>query len=153
MPAVTGKLNFVRKQQKLGFLDDKPVVWGIQMLRGGVIDHDDIVAYAAKAANAPANDVNTALDALLDAITYFVINGHTVQIPGLGSLGTITKVKVAQTLEEAGTDNIKNTHIQFYPNQQMRQLCSLANVNCRLVELEDGKDLTPGGDDDPEPEP
>ncbi|MBQ9666224.1 MAG: hypothetical protein IJV33_07120 [Bacteroidaceae bacterium] len=154
LPSVTGKVLLRRSKMKLGYLDEKPEVWGLHMLRGGVIDNDDIVAYASQAANVPADNVNLALQALLDAITYFVINGHTVQIPGLGSIGTITNVKVAQTLEEANADTIRKTHIQFYPTDQVRELCSLKNVSTELVKLEVPGTSTGGGDNEPaEPDP
>lgn len=153
IPQTRGALYFIKKQQKLGYLDDKPTVYGVQMLRGAVIGHDDIVAYAAKAANCPANDVDVALEALLDAITYFVVNGHSVQIPGLGTLGVTMRAKVMERLEDATSDSIRGVFMRFWPSQQMRELCSLGNVSTTLVDLKTGEGLTPGEDVTPDPDP
>lgn len=152
IPAVTGGLNLIKRQMKLGYLEDKPTAWGLQILRGAVIGHNDIVQYAAKACNAPANDVDRALTALLDACQYFMNFGHGVQIDGLGTFKITTQCGVFPTLEALdendGGKAIKRNRIMFYPSQQMQRLCSKKNVRCTVIPFSKfGKNA------EPQPEP
>ena len=138
LPSVTGKVLLRRSKMKLGYLEGKPEVWGLHMLRGGVIDNDDIVAYASQAANVPADNVNLALQALLDAITYFVINGHAVHLDGFGTFHLKYQYKVAQTEKEATCDTIRRLVPQFIAHRELLE--QLANINFEeyeMVSLED----------------
>ena len=143
IPAVTGALNLVKVKKTLGFLEEKPTVWGVQIVRGNVIGHNEIVQYASKACNAPSNDVDTALNALLDALTYFMANGHAVQVDGLGTFKMVSTTKCAKTLEECNNVTIKKTKIRFFASQQMQKLCSLKNVKVRLITFGKNVDLVP----------
>lgn len=143
VPAVTGALNLRKREQTLGFLEEKPTVYGLQIIRGNVIGHNEIVQYAAKACNAPTNDVDTALNALLDAITYFTANGHGVQVDGLGTFKMVANAKCAKTLEECTTETLRKTKVRFFASQQMQQLCSLKNVHTRLITFGKSDELTP----------
>ncbi len=143
VPAVTGALNLRKKEQTLGFLEEKPTVYGLQIIRGNVIGHNEIVQYAAKACNAPTNDVDTALNALLDAITYFTANGHGVQVDGLGTFKMVANAKCAKTLAECTSETLRRTKVRFFASQQMQQLCSLKNVHTRLITFGKSDELEP----------
>ena len=143
VPAVTGALNLVKVAKTLGFLEEKPTVYGVQILRGNVIGHNEIVQYASKACNAPANDVDTALNALLDALTYFMANGHGVQVDGLGTFKMVSTTKCAKTLDECTNETIRKTKIRFFASRQMQQLCSLKNIKVRMITFGKNVDLTP----------
>lgn len=148
IPSVTGSVNLIKVQTTLGYIEEKPTVWLLQMLRGAVIGHNQIVQYASKACNAPANDVERALTALLDACQYFMGFGHGVQIDGLGTFKITTQCGVFRSLQDLEENEsgkaIKRNRIMFYPSQQMQQLCSKKNVRCTVVPFSKfGKNAVP----------
>lgn len=80
---VRGSIAMYPKKTYLRYREDKPQVYKLQVQRGGIIRDRDITAYAAQAAHVPESTIALAQEALFDAINYFCINGHTVQVPDL----------------------------------------------------------------------
>ncbi len=130
-----GAIFFYPKKQKLGYLEEKPEVYKLQMMRCPVIDRKGIIAYAAKAAHVPESTVALAQEALFDAVNYFCMNGHSVQVAGLGSFGIKLNSKVAKTVDEANADTITRKYIRFFPNGEIREMCSLKNINIKVNNL------------------
>lgn len=127
--SVSGAISYLRRPYKLSFLDEKPWVYKLQVVRGNVIKDDEIVAYAAQAAHIPETAIQMAKTALFDAINFYVTQGMGVQVPGLGSFAPVTRVKVAQTEEECTADTIKQRIIRFYPFEEVAKLGRRDNIN------------------------
>lgn len=122
---------FVRKTV-MNFMEDKPTKYGVQFIRAGVIKGDTLVEYASKAAAVPPATMKMAVGALIDAVSYFCANGRRVMVPGLGSFEVKTRVKVAETPEEAtSTKTIKKggRQLAFWPVGEFKALVNLDNVN------------------------
>jgi hypothetical protein len=90
---VRGRVRYFKRPYVLNFKEGKPTVYKIQICRGGVIKDADFIAYAANAAHVPETTMITARHAILEAINYFVLNGHSVQLEGLGSFSPAIRVK------------------------------------------------------------
>ena len=123
--SVTGTLAYLKRKYVLTYREEKPTVFKIQVVRGGVIGKQDIVAYAANAAHVPETSVQLAMTAFFDAITYFCSNGHRVQVNGLGSFGPVTDCKTAESMEAANTDTIKVRKVRFFPEGDLKNVASL----------------------------
>ncbi len=130
-----GAICLYPKKQKLGYLEEKPEVYKLQVMRCPVIDRKGIIAYAAKAAHVPESTVALAQEALFDAINYFCVNGHSVQVAGLGSFGIKLNSKVAKTVDEANADTITRKYIRFFPKAEIREMCSLKNINLHINDI------------------
>ena len=65
--SVTGTLAYLKRKYVLTYREEKPTVFKIQVVRGGVIGKQDIVAYAANAAHVPETSVQLAMTAFFDA--------------------------------------------------------------------------------------
>ena len=76
-----GQLNVGYKGRIMGFNNSEQLVG--QMLRYSTIAYASIIAYAAQAAGVPESSMALAMEALFDAMNYFVLNGHSVQIPNI----------------------------------------------------------------------
>lgn len=107
------------------------------------IDYDAIVAYAAKAAQVPESTMYMAMDAIFDAISYFVTQGHSVELPFIGTFSFGINGKAAWTEEEAKdlASKVYRKKIKFLMTPQMRQL--IRNVS--FESITDDKGLTPSG--------
>ena len=83
--SVKGRVYYFKRPYILHMKEDKPTVYKIQICRGRVVKEADFIAYAAGAAHVPETTMITAKHAIFEAINYFVLNGHAVQLEGLGS--------------------------------------------------------------------
>lgn len=107
------------------------------------IDYDAIVAYAAKAAQVPESTMYMAMDAIFDAISYFVTQGHSVELPFIGTFSFGINGKAAWTEEEAKdlASKVYRKKIRFLMCPEMRNL--IRNVS--FESIVDDKGLTPSG--------
>ena len=135
MQKIKGAIRMYPKNVKLNFLEEKPEVYQLCHLRSGIIHNKEITYYAAKAAHVPESTIEMAEEALFDAINYFCAQGHSVQVPGIGSFGMQFNTKVAKTKEEATDECISRKYIRFWPKHEIRDLCSLKNVRIEVKDL------------------
>lgn len=156
----TGKLSWFKRQIRLSFRDEKPIVYKAQVVRGPVVKGDDLIAYAANAAHVPASTVRMAKEALFQAIIYYCAQGHPVEIPQLGTISVELRTKTARSEKELSVDNIMQKYLRWYPKKSLRVTGALANIS--LVENKELSKLAiaagpdwkePDTDPDPEPEP
>lgn len=132
---VKGGITMYYKPLVLSYRDEKPTVYKLQVLRGHIITNKNVIAYAAKAAHVPESTVTLAQEALFDAVNYFCMNGHSVQVPGLGSFGIKLNSKTTQTAEEVDVETITRKYIRFYPKASIRDMCSLKNISITVQDL------------------
>ena len=122
------------KKTYLRYREAKPEVYKLQTQRGGIIRDSDVTAYAAQAAHVPESTIAMAQEALFDAINYFCVNGHTVQVPGLGAFGIQLRSKLAKTEDDAGSDVIKNKYIRYWAKDSLRSMCNRKNISVKLTD-------------------
>ncbi len=131
---VRGAIAMYPKKTYLRYREDKPQVYKLQVQRGGIIRDRDITAYAAQAAHVPESTIALAQEALFDAINYFCINGHTVQVPGLGAFGIQLRSKVTRDEEDATAEVIKNKYIRYWAKDSLRAMCNRKNITITLTD-------------------
>ena len=107
----TGVISWFKRQTRLGFRENKDVVFKAQVVRGPVVKGDDL-----------------SKDALFQAILYYCANGHPVEIPGLGSIGVNIRTKVAKSEKDLSADNIMQKYLRWYPKKEIRVAGTLANL-------------------------
>jgi len=78
-----GKVNVGYSSRVIGLTNEEKLVG--QVGRYSTIDYHDLISYAAKAAGVPESSIALAMEALFDGMNYFVLNGHSVQVPNLGT--------------------------------------------------------------------
>lgn len=145
--SVSGSMTYLCRPKVLHFNEQKPIVYGIQAVRGPIIKDQAVIAYAAKAAHVPASTILMAQSALFDAINYFCTQGRRVEVPGLGSFAAKTRAKVTMTEEECNVDTIKKHGrvLMFWPSGEVRDMVvsngitfeenkSLTNMACGLLD-------------------
>ena len=93
-----GQVTVGYKGRVIGFNNSEKLVG--QALRYSTIAYAALIAYAAKAAGVPESSIALAMEALFDAMNYFVLNGHSVQIPNLGTFFISVRAKSTATEAE-----------------------------------------------------
>lgn len=102
-------------------------------LRYSTIAYKDIVYYAAKAAHVPESSIEVAMDALYDALSYFVLNGHNVKIDGLGTFAFGINAYAQVDSAEAGADAVHNMKVMYLPEMSLRQMLNNVAISTQIT--------------------
>ena len=125
-----GQLNVDYKGRRIAFNNSEKLVG--QAVRYTTIDYASVVSYASKAANVPESSVEMAMEALFDAMNYFVLNGHSVQIPNLGTFSLCVSVKSSASEAEFSANfakNLRRVYIRFLPDPELRAMIASTAIN------------------------
>lgn len=137
-----GQINIGYKGRRIAFNGTEKLVG--QAERYSTIAYDAIIAYAAKAAAVPESSIEMAMEALFDAMNYFVLNGHSVQIPNLGTFSIGVRAKSATDESEFTanfTQNLRNVIIRFLPDTELKQMIANTGISTSV----DTEDYTANG--------
>lgn len=99
------------------------------MTHYSTIKYDDIVAYASKAAGIQEADMYATMSAIYDAFDYFICNGHSFKLDGVGtfSLALNAQAGLASAADtKTGAAAVRRVGINFLPDEKLKSL--LANV-------------------------
>ncbi len=92
--------------------------------RAGRIMTEQLVDYICQNSQLPRAVVPTALAAIQKSIINFVLNGHSVTIPRLGTFNTSLKSPGATTPEAFNARMIEGVKIYFIPTSNLREQMS-----------------------------
>lgn len=95
------------------------------------ISKEDIVEAAQRNTSIPRSYLDMAYDALVNEVENFVMNGHSVQIPNLGTISCRINGYGAESRESFSTDLIRKVGFTFLPDPYIKKL--LEKVQYRLV--------------------
>ena len=133
-----GQININYAPRNIAILNKEALVG--QADRYSTIEYKAIVAYAAKAAAVPESSIEMAMEAIFDAMNYFVLNGHSVQIPNLGTFSIGVRAKSAtseQSFQSDFAENLRIVKINFLPDPELKQM--LASTSSKTTsEVPDG---------------
>ena len=114
-----GQININYAPRNIAILNKEALVG--QADRYSTSEYKAIVAYAAKAAAVPESSIEMAMEAIFDAMSYFVLNGHSVQIPNLGTFSIGVRAKSAaseQSFQSDFAENLRIVKINFLPDPE-----------------------------------
>lgn len=134
-----GQLNINYKPRRIAFNNTEKLVGSAD--RYSTIDYRSIIQYAAKAAAVPESSMEMAMEAIYDAVNYFVLNGHSVQIPNLGTFSIGVRAKAALNEVEFTnqfSQNLRGIQIHFLPDAELKQ--QLASMSINTTVEDDGYD-------------
>lgn len=94
------------------------------------IDYNSLVAYAAKATNINESNIRMSMDAIFDAVQYFVTEGHGVELEGLGtfSFGIKCKAAFSESAAQSQLDGLRQKFINFLPALEIRKAMNSAKL-------------------------
>ena len=130
-----GQINIDFKKRRIAYNDTEMLVG--QATRFTTMSYESVVAYAAKAACVPESSIKLSIEALFDAMKYFVMNGHPVKIPYLGTFYLSVRVKSAATKEEFVANfakNLRNISVCFLPAPELKARIASTTINTLVEE-------------------
>lgn len=95
------------------------------------ISKEDIVEAAQRNTSIPRAYLDMAYDSLINEVENFVMNGHSVQIPNLGTISCRIRGEGAETRKGYSTELIKKVGFTFLPDPYIKKL--LKKVQYRQV--------------------
>ena len=131
-----GAINVGFNPRKMGFSGETALVAKVD--RYSTISYADIISYASKAAAVPESSMTMAMEAIFDAMSYFVLNGHSVQIPNLGTFSITVRCKASDSLEDFTADfasNLRNVVIRFLPSPELKADLSKTAIKTNVGDL------------------
>ena len=130
-----GQVNINYKKRRIAYNDTEMLVG--RSIRYSTIPYAAVVSYAAQAAGVPESSIEISMGALYDAMNYFVLNGHSVKIPNLGTFYLSVQVKSAATKEEFVANfsqNLRHVSIRFLPAPELKAKIAKTDVNTLVEE-------------------
>lgn len=130
-----GKVIIDYDARRIAFKDETRLVGKAD--RYTTIEYEDVVIKAAKAAAVPESSIEMSMEALFDAMTYFVLNGHSVQIPNLGTFSLAISCKTSQNesdFKQNFAENLRRVYIRFLPDVGLKEMIASTRVETQCGE-------------------
>lgn len=87
------------------------------------ISSNDLIEYMVQNSSVSKATALAAVAALRQVFNNYVLNGHGVQIPQLGTFSLSAKTSAVATLKECGADCVKSLKIRFTPTVLLKNAC------------------------------
>lgn len=131
-----GAINIGYHPRKLGFNNQTTLIPTAE--RYSTIAYNDIITYAAKAAAVPESSITMAMEALYDALSYFVLNGHSVQIPNIGTFSLSVRCKAADDMDSFASNfrnNLRQIKVNFLPSTELKAQIAQTSITTKVGDL------------------
>lgn len=105
-----------RKNPKTG-----KMAWYLQKRKYDTISSKELVEAMARNTGIPVAKVAMATDAIVKQLKNFLLNGHSVNIIGLGTFSPRIKSRPSTTKDAVSADNVKALLLKFRPQTDIRE--------------------------------
>lgn len=105
-----------RKNPKTGNM-----AWYLQKRKYDTISSKELVEAMARNTGIPVAKVAMATDAIVKQLKNFLLNGHSVNIIGLGTFSPRIKSRPSTTKDAVSADNVKALLLKFRPQTDIRE--------------------------------
>lgn len=106
------------------------------------IESEDLLEAAARNSGINEATIYAGMKAVLNEFENFLLNGHSVQVPLLGTFRASVNAKGVDTNEEAGAQTVYRRRIIYTPSKKLKEKLN----NMSLVSLQ--SDILTTADDD-----
>lgn len=113
-------IKYFKTKTRLTYREGKPEVYKLRQLTYPPIKEKDLIKYAANSAHIPESTMQACVEAIVQGIVYFAINGMQVSLSDLGGFYVKVNSKTAHTLEECTPDTITSMCLSFRPSNNLR---------------------------------
>ncbi len=142
--------NVIRtKKIKFKLVGQDKIAYKKRPIRYSTISADELVNAAVRNSQVSAGVMRSAMNAVLNEFHNFMLNGHSVELPGLGYFRFSFSAKMSKTPEELKEKGLKlkRKRVLYRPNILIRE--GLDAINYQMVEEKKGDAPADGeGDDD-----
>jgi len=126
-----GRISMKAVQQQVYNLNgsgEKSLAYVLRPTRYSTIDSKQIVDYCAQNSMVPKAYISGAMVALSQCITNFLLNGHHVVFPELGTFSLTSTGFAVGDVDKAGLDQLKKLNVRFLPCTDLKTLVDNVDV-------------------------
>lgn len=102
----------------------------LRPVRYTTMSSKDILEYCTQNSMVPPAYVSATMHALTQSIRNFLLNGHSVEFPNLGTFRITCESTATNNLELAGIRQLVDFKIRFLPSTDLKE--DLAKIDCEL---------------------
>ena len=125
-----GQIKVRGKMQRVAVIDDNRVV--AHAVRYSIVKGDMLISYAAQSSHIPESTLLACTLAVREAISYFVLNGHHVDLGKFGILGIRSSQKSATDAEEVNARLVKRVTIGFTPSVEIKNAIAQMHIETEV---------------------
>lgn len=116
--------------QRVAVINDNRVV--ARAVRYSTVKGDELTSYAAQSSHIPESTLRACTLAMREAISYFVLNGHHVNLGKFGILGIRSTQKSATDAEEVNANLVKHVTIGFTPSVEIKNAIAQMRIETEV---------------------
>ena len=116
--------TIVVKTKKQLFAAQEKYGYATRPVRYTTIKAADLVDAASRNNSIPKSYIETACEAIANEFQNYILNGHSVQVPQVGTFRLVLKVKAGKTPEESF---VKSRHIRLRDGKELSTLLNRLN--------------------------
>lgn len=116
--------TIVVKTKKQNFAAMEKTGYATRPVRYTTIKAADLVDAASRNNSIPKAYIETACEAIANEFQNYILNGHSVQVPQVGTFRLVLKVK---SMENADETYIKSRHIRLRASKELSSLLNRLN--------------------------
>ena len=129
-------------EQNINYLNSKTVASGYKLypVRYTTIGGEELIKTITKNSYVPQAFVSASVCGIVEALENYLLNGHSIELPGFGIFSLSCECKTVKTPENAGLSQFRGLNINFRPSTELKE--KLQNVDLELDGVWKCLDLT-----------
>jgi len=124
------KIKVKGKMQRVAVVDDNRVV--AHAMRYSTVKGDALVSYVTRSSHIPESTLLACTLAVREALSYFVLNGHHVDLGKFGIFGVRSKQKSATDAEQVSANLVKHLTIGFKPSVEIKETLAAIHIETEV---------------------
>ena len=125
-----GQIKVKGTMQRVAIFDEDRVIG--RAMRYSTVKEDEVVSYAAQSSHIPESTLLASTLAIREAIIYFVLNGHHVDLGKFGIFGIRSKQKAVTDAEEVDPDLVKHLTVGFKPSVELKHAIQSVHIEIEV---------------------
>lgn len=125
-----GQIKVKGVKQRVAMFDEDRVVGHV--VHYSTVKGDELVSYAAQSAHIPESSLRACTIAIREAIFYFVLNGHHVDLHRFGIFGIRSKQKSVTDAEQVNADLVKRLTVGFKPSTEIKRAIASIRIEVEV---------------------
>ena len=125
-----GNIKVRGKMQRVAVINQNRVL--ARAVRYSTVKQNELVSYASQSSHIPESQLRACTLAIREAIAYFVLNGHHVDLGKFGFLGIRSKQRHANDAEQVTSDLIKRVTIGYTPSVEIKEAIASIRISTEV---------------------
>ena len=125
-----GNIKVRGKMQRVAVINQNRVL--ARAVRYSTVKQNELVSYASQSSHIPESQLRACTLAIREAIAYFVLNGHHVDLGKFGYLGIRSKQKSANDAEQVRSDLVKRVTIDYTPSVEIKNAIASIRIDTEI---------------------